>query len=344
MFFRNTIHNYVNMINTKLQIILIFSILSLVSACSPVVKEAPKEAPKISNRVLPKVVDIPEALPPAIKAEQENVLILLGSSTKSYQQLADYLIRELGDRAIQITLSGLPAKDIAVIKDIKASSTKQIVAVGLKAVNAVKNFKDKQVIYTQVINHKKLTEDNVKGVSALPSPEKLFKDWKKLSPGLSKVAIVTGKNLDLYLNRAKKAAKSQGIELIVDQVNTDKGFIYKSKKLKTEVGGQWILPDNRVLSGKALKEVMSFSSRRGRQMVVFSPNLLSFGGFFYVSPNLETMAKGVLQRLSKSAGKRVVVGENVLPVLTHTMGINQNIARQLNLTIPQEYQEYINGK
>ena len=331
------------MINTNLKIILIFSILSLLFACTPVVKEAPKDEPKISNPVLPKVIEIPNALPPVIQAEQENVLILLGGSTKSYQQLADYLIRELGERAIQITLSGLPAKDIAVIKDIEASSTKQIVAVGLKAVNAVKNFKDKQVIFTQVINHKKLIGDNVKGVSVLPSPEKLFKDWKKLSPGLSKVAIVTGKNLDLYLSRAKKAAKSQGIELIVEQVDTDKGFIYKSKKLKTEVGGQWILPDNRVLSGKALKEVMSFSSRRGRQMVVFSPNLLSFGGFFYVSPDLEAVANGVLKRLSKSANKSLVVGENVLPVLTHTMGINQNIARQLNLTIAPEYRENING-
>ena len=184
----------------------------------------------------------------------------------------------------------------------------------------------------------------MKGVSSLPSPEKLFKDWKQLSPRLSKVAIIAGKNLDLYLARAKKAAKAHKIELIIELVSSDKGFIYNSKKLKSDVGGQWILPDNQVLSGKALKEVMAYASRRGRELVVFSPKLLPFGGFFYVNADLEAIADGILQRLSESAGSAVVSGDSVLPIMSHTMGINQNIARQFNLTIPLKYRKYINGK
>jgi len=334
------------MIKINLRLCLIFLIISLFYGCAPVHKKKVKVGPVKVVPVKPVEEEVPviKKEPDPVVSEQQDVLILLSSSSRVYQKLAGYLTQVLGEHAVQITLSGLPAQDMAVIKDIKLSSTKQIVAVGLKAINAVKNFKDKQVVYTQIINHKKITADNVKGVSSLPSPEKLFKDWKMLSPGLKKVAIVTGKDLDLYLKRAKKAARTQGIELIIEQVDSDKGFIYRSKKLKTDVGGQWILPDNRVLSAKALKEVMAFSSRRGRQIVVFSPKLLSFGGFFYVTPDLQAIANGVLQRLSESAGKATITGESVLPVLNHSMGINQNIARQFNLAIPQKYRKYINGK
>ncbi len=319
---------------------------ALLSSCAVQVKER-SEDKKIKPLVEPvSAVVAPvetqkKVLIPVIP-ERQDVLILLSSTAKPYIKLADDISAELGERSVQIILSGLPAQDRAVIEDIKASNTIQIVAIGLKAVNAVKHFKNKQIIYTQVIKHKKILADNVKAVSSLPSPEKLFKDWKILSPGLSKVAIVTGKNLDAFLQRAKRAAKQQGITLIVEQVDTDKSFIYKSKKLKADVGGQWILPDNRVLSVKALKEVMAYSSRRGRQIVVFSPKLLPFGGFLSVSPDLNSIAKGVLQRLSDSEGKTQISGVSVLPVMHHKMEINKNIARQFNLTIPDEYRKFVN--
>lgn len=337
----------------NMHLILLLTLLSLLSACTTQVKEKPKVAKPVvsapAEEAVPVVIKQPTVpdvlpLPELIPDTRQDVLILLSSSANAYQKIADTLTAQLAEHAVQITLSGLPAQDRAVLEDIKASNTRQIVAIGLKAVNAVKGFENKQIIYTQVISHKNLIADNIKAVSSLPSPEKLFKDWKMLFPGLTKVAVITGKDLDRYLTRAKEAARAQGIELIVEQVNSDKGFIYKSKKLKSDVGGQWILPDNRVLSGKALKDVMAYSSRRGRQIVVFSPKLLSFGGFFYISPDLDAISQGVLTRLSELSDKGSITGNDVLPVLSHNMGINQNIARQFNLTIPQNYRKYINGQ
>jgi len=333
------------MIKMKLHFILILSIIALLSACTPALKKKtdsiPGSAPK-SLEVKPIILVEPE--PVTKPPDQKNVLILLSSPAKPYQQIADNLAKVLGDYAVQITLSGQLAQNRAVIRDIEASDTKQIVAIGLKALNSVRGIQDKQIIFAQIINYQHLTADNVKGVSALPAPEKLFKDWKILSPGLSKVAVIVGKNLNRYLDRAKKAARAQNIELIVEEVNSDKDFMYRSKNLKSDVDGQWILPDNRVLSGKALKEVMAYGSRRGRQIVVFTPKLLSFGGFFYVTPDLDMVSKGILKRLSDSAGEATIKGENILPIMSHTMGINQNISRQFNLKIPQEYREYINGE
>ncbi|HED34160.1 MAG TPA: hypothetical protein ENJ08_08095 [Gammaproteobacteria bacterium] len=275
---------------------------------------------------------------------QHSVLVLLSSSSRSYQKLAEYVSRAPEIQAVEITLSGDPAQDNAVVRDIQASDTTQILAIGLKAARSVKPITNKQKIFAQIVNYHDygLIADNFKGVSALPSPEKLFKDWKTISPQLSKVVVVIGNNMNSYLDRARKAAKAQGIQLIVKQVSSDKEFVYKSKNIRHDIQGQWILPDSRVLSSKALKEVMAYGSRRGREIVVFSPKLLSFGGLFYVSPDIKAMSDAVLLRLKQSRKTTNVPGHGILPVMNHTMGINQNIAQQLNLLIPPDYRKYIN--
>lgn len=277
---------------------------------------------------------------------QHSVLILLSSSARSYQKLADYISRASEIQAVEITLSGDPAQDNAVVRDVQASDTSQILAIGLKAAKSVKTITNKQKIFAQVVNYHDdgLISDNFKGVSALPSPEKLFKDWKAISPQLLKVVVVIGNNMSSYLDRATKAAKAQGIQLIIQQVSSDKEFVYKSKNIRQDIQGQWIIPDSRVLSSKALKEVMAYGSRRGREIVVFSPKLLSFGGLFYVSPDINAMADAVLLRLKRSRKKTNVPGDGILPVMNHTMGINPNIARQLNLLIPPDYRKYIDGE
>jgi len=337
-------------LNMKLRVIFIFFIAAILSACAPVVKKTatpPVKTPVIQPQAVNTVKKAAEKQQLKRPQKQpQKVLILLSNSSRSNRRIARHISDALGDRTIEITLSGQPAQDHAMVRDIKESDTAQIVAIGLKAAKSVKLITNKQIIFAQIVNYRDydLISANIEGVSALPAPEKLFKDWKALSPHLSKVAVVVGGNLDHYLNRAKKAAKAQGIELLIDQVGSDKEFTYKSKNMRTDVKGQWILPDNRVLSGKALKEVMAYASRRGRQIVVFSPKLLSFGGLFYAVPDASAVADVILQRLKLTKNKENVQSDSVLPVMSHKMGINQNIARQFNLTIPPEYRKYINGE
>jgi len=319
----------------------------LLTACAPVeTKEDFFPETQVEKKVDEKVkksVDLKKE----ISKEKQDILILLSSNASSYKLQADAVSGKLNQPARIKILSGQPASDSRVLNDIKGlKEVTHIVALGDKAAKAFKNYTGHRVIFAQVVNYEGagVVSETMKGVSALPSPEKLFRDWKMLSPSLSSVAIVAGKNLDTYLHRAGKAAEAQGIDLIIEQVNTDKEFIYKSKNLSPGIEGQWVLPDNRVLSAKSLKEVMSYASRRGRQLVVFSPKLLSFGGFLYVASDVDSVADSIAQRINDSTDKSTVPGNGILPVMNHTMGINRNIANQLNLNIPQEFQAYVNGQ
>ena len=319
--------------------------VSILVSCTQV-KNKEEAIPSVVSVEKP-VVIIKDTKEKQSALENQSVLIVLSSQSPSYQKIADAISVKLKQPAIQKILSGQPASDSRILNEIEASTDiTHIVTLGSKAARLVKDLKKQRIVFAQIVNYQdlNLVTDYMKGVSALPSPEKLFKDWRAISPTLSSVAIVAGKNLDPYLLRATKAAESQGIELTIEQVATDKEFIYQSKSLNPKIEGQWVLPDHRILSAKALKEVMAYASRRGRQVVVFSPKLLSFGGLFYVSDDANSIVDAVLQRITDSADKEKIPGIDVFPVMNHTMGINRNIAKQLNLNIPQEYQAYVNGE
>lgn len=328
----------------KLVFLLLVLSTMLLPSCASVKPKPPAEILKVLS-IKPQVsmpVE-PEMLHKSSAIVAQQVFILLSSDSPSNQKLADILQLALAGHATQLLLTGSRGSDRAKIKEIKSSASSQVVAIGQKALMALQSIADKQVVFSQVINAEDYIKENIKGVSALPSPEKLFFDWKSISPKITKVAVIVGSNLDAYLQRAKQAAARQGINLMIKIVKNDKEFIYASKNLKLDVDGQWIIPDSRVLSGKALKEVMAFGSRRGRQVVVFSPRLLSFGALFYVSPDMHEISNGILLRLKQSRHASAMVVAGVLPIMNHTIGINLNIARQLNLVIPKDYLKYTHG-
>jgi ABC transporter substrate binding protein len=328
--------------------VLVLTSLLFVSSCA-VQKEtrpaAEKKAP-IPKPVQPKTAKPAKPAKPIALPDvtiMPSVAIVLSTKAVAYRDIADQLKIALKKRAEVFTLSGEEHYDATIIRTIQSSDHQQVVAIGLRAARTASILKDKQVIFAQVFNYQEhhLITDSMKGVSSLPPPEKLFKDWKTLSPNLRRVVVISGENLTDYIKRAKKAAKKNNIDLLHKTVHNDKEFVYTAKHLPGVVQGHWLLPDNRVLSRKALKEIMAYNSKEGRQTVVFAPKLLSFGGLFYITPSRIEISQLVLKRLEYSIGEKNIPGEGVLPLMNYTIGINPRIASQHGLGIPDNLQEFV---
>ena len=317
----------------------------LMSGCAqvPELKPEPEPVPAAVPKPVVKepVKEVVE--PPEPEPVQPDVAILLSSNASAYKNVAKMLTHGLDDHARVFTQTGNVATDNILINSIQSSSRSQVVAIGLRAAKAAQKLKDKQVVFSQVFNYGdyRLISPTMKAVSAMPSPEEMFNDWKQLSPGLSQVAVVTGRNLSRYIDRAKKAAKKQGIELIHRQVRTDKEFLYAVKQLPLSVQGHWLLPDNRVLSLRVLKDVMAFNTKSGKQTVVFNSTLLSLGGLFYVKPAEDEVSRLIIERLKASINKEEIPGDDVLPVTKNEKGINATVAAQLNITIPAKLMKQV---
>jgi ABC-type uncharacterized transport system substrate-binding protein len=221
-----------------------------------------------------------------------------------------------------------------VQKKIQSSDISQVVAIGLPAARMARGFSGKHVVFCQVFNYEDmgLVTPWMKGVAAMPPVEDLFRTWKQLSPRLKNVGVITGGNLKDLMGEAEAAAKKHGLNLIHMQAKSDKETLYAFKRLSPKIQGLWLVPDNRVLSRSVIHDMMAYSVRQGRQVAVFSDQLLALGGLLSAETSAADIAEQVLERV-KNAGRETGVAVSGLTV--SNIRINTVMAERLSLNIPK---------
>lgn len=274
-------------------------------------------------------------LTPSIEPVSDvSVAIVINSKTRIFAEVADHLKKKLGERTQIYYLTGNVVRDKRIIQQLNTSDRKQVVTIGLRASRLSKQLTGKQVVFCQVFNYRQygLTAPFRKGVSAVPPPAQLFRKWKQLAPNLKTVLSITGPTHHQMLKEARLDAQRYGIRLKHLVVKSDKEFVYTYKQNVGKYQGLWLLPDNRVLSRKAIHSVMSFSVKNGIQVMVFSPQLLQIGGLVSASVVSDDVAEQVYRRLQDGFGKPELPGPAVTHLTRVDFRVNDVVARQLGLT------------
>ena len=334
------------MISMHWRSIILVSGLALLQSCA---QPEPKEPPVVEIAppviiVKPPVVE-PVVEPPPVVVAPPRVVILVSDRTTAYSEVAKALAKDLGERASIRYMKGNQARNIKMLSEYKAEERIQLVSIGLSASVAAKTLKDKQVIFCQVFNYHGhgLVSDKHKGVSMLPSISQTFKAWRALAPNTTDISIITGPGFDKMIKTAQAAAKKVGITLHHNVVNSDKEFQYSYKNMANKVQGYWLLPDNRVLSGSVLRDVMTFSVRNSKQVAVFSEELLNLGGLFSVASDNRDVARQVLKRLEQGEKEGDMMGPDITYLNKVDLRINSVMAERLNLAIPKQYTKYVSS-
>lgn len=174
----------------------------------------------------------------------------------------------------------------------------------------------------------------------IPSMPKTFAAWRALAPDTADVGVISGPGFEGMMQVAIAAAKNQGITLHHVVVNSDKEYQYAFKQMADKVQGYWLLPDNRVLSENVLRDVMTFSVRNSKQVVVFNDELLNLGGLFSATSDYRNIVQQVLDRLERADGKEDVPGPDIVYLDRAVLRINPVMAQRLNLEIPEHYKKY----
>jgi putative ABC transport system substrate-binding protein len=320
-----------------------------------------KVKPKPQAKAKPKPVDSDRTSKPLASTETEKpktksprepliplqalpgVAILVSKDIPAYSQVSSELAKRLQQRHNMYWLNGDPVKNAEVIDRIQRSEHVQVVAIGLRAARAAQKLSGKQVIFCQVFNYQdyELVTPSMKGISVLPRPSEQFRIWKTLAPGLHRVAVITGPNLEPIVSQARLAADAYGIKLLHEVVGSDKELLHAFKRLITQTQGLWLLPDNRVLSGGVIRAVMSYSVREGKQVLVFTPALLETGGLLSIKNSESDVAVQVLTRLRQAYGRESVPGPELAPLTKAIFQINARMAEHFGLLIPAQYRQFV---
>jgi ABC-type uncharacterized transport system substrate-binding protein len=279
---------------------------------------------------------------PTETGASKGVVILVSENIPAYSDVANALANKLGRRGTIRYLNADPIENIKMLAPYKNDEGKQFVSVGLNASLAAKTLANRQVIFCQVFNYQgyELLTPLHKGVSPMPSMHKTFSTWRALAPGTTDIGVISGPGFEDLIQTAKAIAKRFDITLHHETVNSDMEYQYAFKQMAPKVQGYWLLPDNRVLSSNTLRDVMSFSMRNGKQVAVFSEELLDLGGLFSTASDHQAIAQEVLHRLEQAQNPGEMPGSDIVYLDQAVLRINTVMAQRLNLQIPAQYKKY----
>lgn len=279
-----------------------------------------------------------------IEIVPRSVAILLSSSTPGYAEIAEALRGLLEGQPHEIfNLNGDVSTAGAVVRRIHASKHNRVVAVGLLAAQAVRPLRDKQVVFCQVFNHREhgLVAVHSKGVSVVPPPKLLFHAWRDIDPDLGVIGVLAGPDHDDLIAEIRRAADHVGIEVLHEQVNSDKEALYVFRRMVPNIQGFWILPDNRILSPSVIKEMISYGRKHKKQIVGFSATLLQLGALMSFENRSVDVAKTALSRFQRIAESTSIPGPEVLALTDMRIRINFDAAAELELNVPERYQKSV---
>lgn len=282
--------------------------------------------------VSPKTVPVEEPRaqkpsPPPVK--QPRVTILVSDDLPAYTGIAEALKAQLPQSPHVVELQGEQPSAAQFVDRLGRPEAGPVVAIGPLAARVASTYSAGRIVFCQVFNHQDpaLAAPRIQGVAMLPPAELQFRAWKKLDPGLHRVGVITGPDHEDLIARAREAAQRQGIVLEHRVVHSDKEMLFAFKRLTPDIQGLWLLPDDRVLSRRVLRELMAYSSKHQRQVVVFHPELLRLGGLMSVGSVDADVAARVIDALHNASGRGGAPAAGLLPLSEIRVEVNSGVAQ-----------------
>ena len=264
-----------------------------------------------------------------------GIAIIVSDNSPAFVGVQREIGKQFSQRVETYTL-GDENRNSTVQKKIQSSDLPVIVAIGLPAARLAQGLSGKKVIFCQVFNYEdtELVTPWMKGVSATAPVREQFRVWKALNPKLTRVGVITGKNLQGLMEEAQAASREYQIRLDHVEARSDKETLYAYKQLSPKIQGLWLVPDNRVLSRDVIRDIMAHSVKAGNQVAVFGRELLGLGGLISAETSYADIAEQVLTRVRQAQEASGVPGAPVIPLTRTVIKINTVMAKRLNLKIP----------
>ena len=293
----------------------------------PIVAE-PEPAP-------PPPAPVEPPAPPPRAAPRTAVLV--SDDIPEYMRIAEEIQRRDPDHVTVHNLDGQQAKAESTLAEIDRVNSDRVVAIGLLAATVGRRA-DMPMVFCQVYNYQDydLVSPTSKGVQLLPPFALQLEAWKSLAPQLQRIGIVTGPAQDVLIAEIRQVVERAGLTLTVATVQSDQEALLAFKDMTLGIDGLWLLPDNRILSPDVVREMMSYSAKHRKQVVVFGSGLLGLGALMSVTSDERDVADRVLARFANTAENGRLLGPDMQQLTKIHTDVNHDVANYLGLVVPEQ--------
>ena len=137
--------------------------------------------------------------------------------------------------------------------------------------------------------------DNVRGVAAYSPLDAQLDAWLAVDPELGRVGMLVGEGHDDLVAEASRAAERHGIDLHVRTTHSDQETLYAFRRMSRDIDGFWLFPDNRILSGRVLQEMLSDAKRQQVPVTAPSESMLELGATLSISTVAADIARTIVK-------------------------------------------------
>jgi len=228
--------------------------------------------------------------------ELPSVAIVMTNSQPAYadvavelaERLENYEVYDLGDDR---------QPPVSVLRRVNDSESSVVVAIGLQAAQSSVAMANKPVVFSQVFNHQdhELLNVNSRGIAAIPPLDAQIAAWKKIDPTMVRIGVIIGEGHDDLIEEARLAAEKHEIELRVQVTHSDQETLYFFRRMVRDIDGFWLFPDNRILSGRVLQEMLTDANRQQVPVTVPTDSLLQMGATLSISTVAADIARTIVK-------------------------------------------------
>jgi ABC-type uncharacterized transport system substrate-binding protein len=273
----------------SMRLALAVSALAL-AACSA---HAPKPVPIPEPAPVDSAPEIVIETPQPVSSTSANIpnvppspaiAIVLTSGQSAYADVARELTHHFENYEVY-DLSDTARPPVTVLRLINYSDSGITVAIGLRAAKSSVAMSNNPVVFSQVFNFQdhQLLNENSRGVAAVAPIDAQIIAWKEVDPTISRIGIIVGEGHEDLLREARHAAERHGVELRVHVTHSDQETLYFFRRMIRDIDGFWLLPDNRILSSRALQQIMSDAKQQRVPVLVPSESMLRLGASISIS-------------------------------------------------------------
>jgi hypothetical protein len=311
----------------------------LVAGCVFTPPSPPTAAPPPIEPVIAASEPVPVPPPPAppvvVRPQPPpRTAILVSDDIPEYMGIAAEIQREQEGHVTVHNLDGESTNAEHALAELSGNSDR-LVAIGLLAATVGRRAK-LPMVFCQVYNYQDydLLSPTSRGVQLLPPFSLQLEAWMSLSPDLQRLGIVTGPAQDPLVAEIRHVVERAGLRLTVATVQSDQEALLAFKDMTQSIDGFWLLPDNRILSPAVVREIMAYSAKHRKQVVVFGDNFLSLGALMSVTSDERDVAERVLARFDDMSGSGRLLGPDMQQLTRIHTNVNPEVAHYLGLAVP----------
>jgi putative tryptophan/tyrosine transport system substrate-binding protein len=286
-------------------------------------------------RVLSLVCAFSLALPSLLLAGQ-GIVVVQSFHVKPYDDALKGFRATCGAEISRVVVTESQNAAVAAVRKEKPAL---IVAVGMDALEKVREIRNVPIVYVMVLNPRTIVGDqeNVTGISMNIPVEKQLAALQKILPEARKVGVLYNPlKTGVLVRKAAATARGMGMELVAREVRSSREIPATLEGMKDSIDVFWLIPDTTVVTPETAEYILLFSHRNRVPVQAVSEKYVEMGALAAVT--LDAFALG------KQAGemaRRIIAGESPADISRSDasatgLTVNLKVAKKMGVSIGRD--------